>query len=172
MQPDRYQPRRVSGARGPALAATAAVAWLVFVAMPPAPLGAQSAAPAVTRPVISEDVAPLEAIAPIAKDGHRGIALLRKPPGADPFPQSSSFTAVLRSAGRALEERRAGSQASRYGCGLRRRGDHVSKSERRSAVEGVCLGFDRGGGFARTLPIDRKSVVVSGCSGGGIWRWR
>ena len=39
-----------------------------------------------TRPVISEEVAPLEAIAPVAKDGHQGEAFLRKPPGKGPFP--------------------------------------------------------------------------------------
>src|SRR5438874_13420055 len=42
--------------------------------------------PAATRPVISEEVAPLEAIAPVAKDGHKGEAYLRKPPGKGPFP--------------------------------------------------------------------------------------
>src|SRR5262245_14521825 len=39
-----------------------------------------------TRPVISEEVAPLEAIAPTARDGHKGIGFQRKPPGKGPFP--------------------------------------------------------------------------------------
>ena len=40
----------------------------------------------VTRPVVSEEACPLESIAPVSKDGHRGEGLLRKPPGAGPFP--------------------------------------------------------------------------------------
>ena len=44
------------------------------------------AQPAVTRPVVSEKACPLETIAPVAADGHRGLAVLRKPPGAGPFP--------------------------------------------------------------------------------------
>ena len=41
---------------------------------------------AVTRPVVSEKACPLETIAPVAADGHSGLAVLRKPPGAGPFP--------------------------------------------------------------------------------------
>ena len=41
---------------------------------------------AVTRPVVSEQACPLETITPVAADGHRGLAVLRKPPGAGPFP--------------------------------------------------------------------------------------
>src|SRR5437879_4313423 len=37
-------------------------------------------------PAISETVAPVESIAPIARDGHGGTGFLRKPPGAGPFP--------------------------------------------------------------------------------------
>ena len=39
-----------------------------------------------TRPVIAEDISPLELISPVAADGHRGEAFLRKPPGDGPFP--------------------------------------------------------------------------------------
>lgn len=41
-------------------------------------LGARSseAQSAVTRPVVSETACPLETIAPIADDGHRGLAVL------------------------------------------------------------------------------------------------
>ena len=41
---------------------------------------------AITRPVVSEKACPLETIFPVAADGHRGLAVLRKPPGAGPFP--------------------------------------------------------------------------------------
>ena len=40
----------------------------------------------VTRPVISEEMAPVEAIAPVAADGYVGEGFLRKPPGDGPFP--------------------------------------------------------------------------------------
>ena len=39
-----------------------------------------------TRPQVSEDDSPLEVAAPVARDGHQGLALLRKPPGNGPFP--------------------------------------------------------------------------------------
>jgi dipeptidyl aminopeptidase/acylaminoacyl peptidase len=41
---------------------------------------------AVTRPVIPTTAVPLQPIAPIARDGHRGRGYLRKPPGSGPFP--------------------------------------------------------------------------------------
>src|SRR5215211_8338067 len=41
---------------------------------------------AVTQPVIAETDAPLEVITPMAHDGHRGLGVLRKPPGKGPFP--------------------------------------------------------------------------------------
>ena len=40
----------------------------------------------VTRPVIAEEAAPLETIAPVASDGVAGEGFLRKPPGDGPFP--------------------------------------------------------------------------------------
>src|SRR5262249_4319856 len=52
----------------------------------PAVAGDKDKQPAATRPAISEEVAPLEALAPVAKDGHNGEAFLRKPPGKGPFP--------------------------------------------------------------------------------------
>jgi hypothetical protein len=41
---------------------------------------------AVTQPVVTEAIAPVEVIAPVAEDGHRGLGVLRKPPGNGPFP--------------------------------------------------------------------------------------
>src|SRR5687768_5834180 len=52
-----------------------------------AALAAQSSTSgAVTMPVISEKASPLETIAPVASDGHRGQGFMRKPPGNGPFP--------------------------------------------------------------------------------------
>lgn len=40
----------------------------------------------ITRPAVSEKASPFEPIAPVAHDGYRGQAFLRKPPGEGPFP--------------------------------------------------------------------------------------
>ena len=45
----------------------------------------------VTRPVVSEKDCPLETIYPVAANGHRGLAVLRKPPGPRPFPAVVCF---------------------------------------------------------------------------------
>jgi dipeptidyl aminopeptidase/acylaminoacyl peptidase len=36
--------------------------------------------------VVSEDASPIESIAPVTRDGSRGLGFLRKPPGDGPFP--------------------------------------------------------------------------------------
>jgi hypothetical protein len=61
-------------------------ALLVFVL--PVALVAQPSArgPGITQPAVSERLAPLESLAPVARDGHAGEGLLRKPPGDGPFP--------------------------------------------------------------------------------------
>ena len=61
-------------------AAVGAVAWT-----------GRPGAQGVTRPVVSESGCPLELVAPVAVDGHRGLAVLRKPPGAGPFPVAVWF---------------------------------------------------------------------------------
>jgi dipeptidyl aminopeptidase/acylaminoacyl peptidase len=48
------------------------------------PAGAQTEP--TTRPAVSESASPLQPIAPVARDGHRGNGFLRKPPGDGPFP--------------------------------------------------------------------------------------
>jgi dipeptidyl aminopeptidase/acylaminoacyl peptidase len=138
--------------------------------MSPAPLGAQSAAPAVTRPVISEDVAPLEAIAPIAKDGHRGVALLRKPPGAGPFPAVVVIHGGLAQVpAERLRNVALAPQPSRYlaagyvVAAITYRSRNVDPQSRVSVLDSLAV-VDH----VLALPyVDPKSVVVSGCSGGG-----
>ena len=61
-------------------------ACLVGVAVPLLAARQLPAADTVTRPLVSEEVAPLESIAPTASDGSRGEGYLRKPPGPGPFP--------------------------------------------------------------------------------------
>ena len=68
------------------IATGAAVACFAGAMATSAVAGQAQAASPITRPLVSEDVAPLDAIAPIARDGHRGEAFLRKPPGGGPFP--------------------------------------------------------------------------------------
>lgn len=47
---------------------------------------AQGQSERIARPAVSEQASPLEPIAPVAQDFHRGEGFLRKPPGAGPFP--------------------------------------------------------------------------------------
>src|SRR4051812_5946250 len=56
--------------------------------LPSLPAASQSSvsSEAITRPMVPEDVSPLEPISPVARDGHRGQGFLRKPPGDGPFP--------------------------------------------------------------------------------------
>jgi dipeptidyl aminopeptidase/acylaminoacyl peptidase len=63
----------------------AAVTFVAAVAASAVARQAQTNAP-VTSPTVSQDVAPLELIAPTARDGARGEGFLGKPPGPGPFP--------------------------------------------------------------------------------------
>jgi dienelactone hydrolase len=49
-------------------------------------LGQSALYDAATRPDVTLSDSPLEIVAPVAHDGHKGLALLRKPTGAGPFP--------------------------------------------------------------------------------------
>ena len=154
------------------------VRWL-FVVVGVACLGVLSAlsiahqnpaTASITRPVISEDTAPLEAIAPIARDGHRGQAFLRKPPGPGPFPAVVVIHGGLVTLPtERLRELALSAQPSRLLAAgyvvaviTYRSRDHdpqstVSLEDSLAAVAHV-----------RQLPyVDRDSVAVSGCSGGG-----
>jgi hypothetical protein len=59
---------------------------LTFSSLLPSLPGQGGNIPPITRPVVSEDISPLESIAPVAQDGYRGQGFLRKPPGDGPFP--------------------------------------------------------------------------------------
>jgi len=140
------------------------VAGLISSALP----RAQSA---VTRPVVSEKVCPLETIAPIAGDGHRGLAVLRKPPGAGPFPVVVWFHGGIATvpAPRLETTVRDLATPSRFlAAGYvvvaptyrSRDVDLQTTDSLADAVAAVeCL---------RKLPfVERESIVVGGCSGGG-----
>ena len=128
------------------------------------------AAESVTRPVISEDASPLEPIAPVAKDGHRGTGLLRRPPGAGPFPALIWIHGGLTTRPAAdLRDYALGANPSRFLAAgyvvavitYRSRDEDpqsaVSLEDSLAAVDHV----------RRLSIVDPKSIVIFGCSGGG-----
>ena len=125
----------------------------------------------VTRPVISEDVSPIEPIAPVALDGHRGQGFLRKPPGAGPFPAIILIHGgmVIRPPDVLKEYVLAAPQPSRFlAAGYvvaaityrSRDDDPQSKVSLDDSLAATNL--------VRQLSyVDSKSLVIYGCSGGG-----
>ena len=125
----------------------------------------------VTQPVLSETDCPLEVITPTAPDGHRGLGVLRKPPGRGPFPAIISLHGGITTVPIASLRQTAkdGANPSRFLAAgyivvvptYRSRDidpqSSVSLEDSLAVVE-----------FVRTLPyVDRESIVVFGCSGGG-----
>ena len=136
----------------------------------PAAAGDKDKKPAATRPVISEEVAPLDAIAPVAKDGHKGICFLRKPPGKGPFPAvvllHGGFGGIPADR---VKKVALDTWASRYleagyvvaTITYRKRDADPQSAE---AVADVIAVIEQ----LRKLPqVDPKSIVVNGTSGGG-----
>jgi dienelactone hydrolase len=129
------------------------------------------AQPAVTRPVVSEKACPLETITPVASDGHRGLAVLRKPPGAGPFPVVVWFHGGLTAFPLARLQARARDLAT--GPRFLAAGYVFVAPTYRSrdidpqatdTVDDALATIE----YVRTLPfVDRQSIVVCGCSGGG-----
>jgi dipeptidyl aminopeptidase/acylaminoacyl peptidase len=129
------------------------------------------AQPAVTRPVVSEKACPLETITPVASDGHRGLAVLRKPPGAGPFPVVVWFHGGLMTF--ALERLQGKARDLATGPRFLAAGYVFVAPTYRSrdvdpqatdTVEDALATVE----YLRKLPfIDRQSIVVGGCSGGG-----
>ena len=125
----------------------------------------------VTRPAISEQVSPVEPLAPVARDGHRGEGFLRRPPGVGPFPAVVMIHGglVTRQTQELKEYALDAPHPSRFlavGYALavitfRSRDDdpqsRVSAEDSLAAVNHV----------RRLSYVDPKSVVVYGCSGGG-----
>ena len=142
-----------------------------FILLPARPAAADNKAkPAPTRPVISEEVAPLEAIAPVAKDGHKGEAFLRKPPGKGPFPAvvivhggSTTFpTAALKKFARGTWPSRF--LAAGYVVVVPTFRSRVEDPQTRDSLEDVLATVE----YVRKLPYaDAKSIVVNGISSGG-----
>ena len=125
----------------------------------------------VTRPVVSEADCPLEVIAPIAADGYRGQAVLRKPPGKGPFPAFISvhggITTVplsrLQSIARDLANPSRFLAAGYVVVIPTYRSRDVDLQSPVSLEDSLAV-VD----YVRKLPyVDAKSIAVYGCSGGG-----
>jgi len=121
--------------------------------------------------VVSEATSPLEPIAPVAQDGHRGEGFLRKPPGAGPFPAVVWIHGGLTTlpTERLKEYALHRPPPSRFLAAgyvvavitYRSRDDDpqstVSREDSVAAVD-----------YLRQLPyVDPDSIVIYGCSGGG-----
>jgi len=144
---------------------------LATLASPALPVGDEGPAnESITRPVVSEDVSPLETITPVARDGHRGQGFLRKPPGAGPFPAVVVIHGGLVTLPpERLREHALSAQPSRFlaagyvvaAITYRSRDDDpqstVSREDSLAAIAHV----------RRLAYVDFESIVVSGCSGGG-----
>ena len=129
------------------------------------------AQPAVTRPVVSEKACPLETITPVASDGHRGLAVLRKPPGAGPFPVVVWFHGGLITFPLARLQARARDFATGprflaagyvFVAPTTRSRDIDPQSA--DSVEDALAIVEH---LRRLSFVDNQSIVVSGCSGGG-----
>ena len=129
------------------------------------------AQPGVTRPVVSEKASPLETIYPVAHDGHRGLAVLRKPPGPGPFPVMIWFhggiaTVPLTRLEATARDLATGSRLLAAGYVFvaptyRSRDVDLQTTD---SVEDALAVVE----YLRTLPfVNRESIVVGGCSGGG-----
>ena len=122
-------------------------------------------------PVISERTSPLEEIAPVARDGHRGTGILRKPPAGGPFPtvlmvhggpitfQPGQLQDMVLNNALALRFLAAGYVLAAITYRSR---DQDPQSP--ASLEDVLAAVD----YLRRRPyVDAESIVVFGCSGGG-----
>lgn len=125
---------------------------------------------AATRPEIALHVAPLDEVAPVAQDGHHGLAFLRKPPGNGPFPAVVLIHwGVVTLARERLRESALGVLPSRFLAAgyvvatITYRSRDVDPQSRVSLDDSLAAVA-----YLQRLPyVDAASVGVFGCSGGG-----
>ena len=147
--------------------------WLVVSATFATPIAQSPAAQApstITRPAVSETASPIEVIAPVARDGHRGLALLRKPPGHGPFPAVVIIHGGLGTAPRPmLDAITAGPMASRFlSAGYVVAVITYRSREADPQLEAPIADAVAALEHLRSLPyVDRNSTAIYGCSGGG-----
>ena len=154
-------------------AATSVKAVLVCVVLSLARLApSQSLAiDAGTRPDISQDSSPLQVVAPVARDNHSGLALVRRPPGGGPFPAvliihpgitTFSQNALAEYMLRAAPPSRF--LASGYVVALTTYRSRDVDPQSKVSANDVAATVD----YVRKLDfIDSKSIGLIGCSGGG-----
>ena len=134
---------------------------------------ARAQAPAqapVTRPEVSEQTCPLEPIQPVAQDGYKGRAFLRKPPGNGRMPAIVWIHGGLRNfPEEGLRRWALGTNVSRFlaagyaVCATTYRSrDHDPQT--RDSVNDCLAAVDH---LKRLNFVDSKSIGVFGCSGGG-----
>jgi dienelactone hydrolase len=124
----------------------------------------------ITRPVVAETTSPIETIAPVARDGHRGLGLLRKPPGPGPFPAVVIIHGGLGTAPRPmLDAIMAGPMASRFlAAGYVVAVITYRSREADPQMEEPIADSIAAVEHLRSVPyVDRRSTVIYGCSGGG-----
>jgi acetyl esterase/lipase len=124
----------------------------------------------ITRPMISETDCPLETIEPIAGE-HRGLGVLRKPPGKGPFPaiiwlHGGITTFPLTRLQSAVRDMANPTRFLAAGyvviAPTYRSRDHDIQSP--VSLEDTLAVIE----YVRKLPyVDPKSLIVFGCSGGG-----
>lgn len=137
--------------------------------------GQSRASEPITRPVVSEDIVPLLQVAPVARDGHRGTAFIRNPPGSGPFPVLVWIHGGLATRPEAdLREYALGANPSRFLVAgyvvavITYRSRDEDPQSRVSLEDSLAVV-----NHVRRLPyVDPKSVVVFGCSAEGTSRWR
>lgn len=150
-----------------------AVVSLAALASPPHAAAQQDPAnPPIMRPVISEEVAPLQTIAPVAQDGHRGEGFLRKPPGDGPFPAIVLIHGGLaRLPTERIREYALNTHPSRFleagyvvAVITYRSRDIDPIAQTPLTLQDAVAAVD----YLKGLPyVDPNSVVINGCSGGG-----
>jgi dipeptidyl aminopeptidase/acylaminoacyl peptidase len=124
----------------------------------------------ITRPAIADDVAPLQTIAPTARDGTRGEGFLRKPPGSGPFPAVVLIHGgITRWPTQRLREYALATWPSRFLAAgyviaaITYRSRDVDPQSREGLDDAIAA-VD----YLRRLPyIDANSIAVNGTSGGG-----
>ncbi|HZI79127.1 MAG TPA: prolyl oligopeptidase family serine peptidase [Vicinamibacterales bacterium] len=124
-----------------------------------------------TRPDVSPESSPLQVVNPVAKDNHRGLALLRRPPGNGPFPAvvivhpgmtTFSQTALTEYMLRAAPPSRF--LAAGYVVALTTYRSREVDPQSSVSANDVAATVD----YVRKLDfVDAKSIGLIGCSGGG-----
>jgi len=127
---------------------------------------------AITRPVISEDVSPLQVINPVARDGHRGEGFMRKPPGSGPFPAAILIHGGLtRRPTEELRDYALSTHPSRFLAAgyvtvvITYRNRDVDPTAQTPMPVSDCVAAIE---LVKGLPfVDSESILVTGASGGG-----